>query len=199
MFESCSSEEWKQFEVFELGAVASGRAWSAWLPPSHCVSSQPPPTLLLLPKPCIACATAEKVLIKCQGFSAHYTSVKVDVILQEQLPTTPGPEETAHIPVHRYSGSQALRHEVAKYLDIQGTQVPSYSRYPSTKVFEVPKYSSPLQSVVLATSHHLWPGGNCRYVCSPARKAAFSRLFPSFQLSPTIPGGSRPPSVPFHS
>ena len=141
----------------------------------------------------------KKVLIKCQGFSAHLTSVKVEVILQEQLPTTPGLEETAHIRIRRYSCSQALRHKVVKYPGIQGTQVPSSSRYQSTKVFEFPRYSSPLQSVVLATSHHLWPGGNCRYVCSPARKAAFSRLFPSFQLSPTIPGGSRPPSVPFHS
>ena len=130
----------------------------------------------------------KKVLIKCQGFSAHLTSVKVEVILQEQLPTTPGLEETAHIRIRRYSCSQALRHKVVKYPGIQGTQVPSSSRYPSTKVFEFPKYSSPLQSVVLATSHHLWPGGNCRYVCSPARKAAFSRLFPSFQLSPSIAG-----------
>ena len=144
------------------------------------------------PKPSTHCAATAESFDQVSGLfssslhtssSLHvHTSVKVEVILQEQFPTTSGLEETAHIPVHRYSNSLALR-----YSRIQCTQ----GTY--TQVLEVgTQVSTSVQcSVVLATSHHLWPGGNCSwYVCSPARgtATAFSRLFPSFQLSPAIAG-----------
>ena len=179
------------------GAVASGRAWSAWLPPSHCVSSRlllhllcSIDTVHLLPTKHALCY-CRKLWSSARAFQLTETHtqprVKVEVILQEQFPTTSGPvEDTAHIPEHRHSAPRYLRQPSTQVLEVSkysGTQVHGYS---GTHVLEVSKYSSAQCSVVLAPSHHLWPGGNCSwYVCSPVRATLLlllPSLFPSFQL-----------------
>ena len=119
----------------------------------------------------------------------------MEVILQEQFPTTSGPvEDTAHIPEHRHSAPRYLRQPSTQVLEVSkysGTQVHGYS---GTHVLEVSKYSSAQCSVVLAPSHHLCPGGNCSWYvsvltspCNSPAAAAFS--FPFLSIVETIAAG----------
>ena len=106
---------WEEFPV------ASGRTMVCLTASQPlCLLSQPlPPTLHLLPtnQHQHYCRKLQSSASQPGLFSSLHKSAKVEVILQEHIPTTFGPKETAHIPVFKgtqipwQSGTQAAKYQ----------------------------------------------------------------------------------------
>ena len=131
-FEVC----WTRRELLHQGALGLPDCLPATVSPptSHYSATTFFPNQ---PTPSTHCAATAESFDQVSGLfssslhtssSLHvHTSVKVEVILQEQFPTTSGPEETAHIPV-LYTGTQVLLHSGTHAFNVLKVPIPRYSR-----------------------------------------------------------------------